>query len=50
MIADHLGLGVKSGKPYVFHSKASDPYANWKVEVKGIDWQARDAATRVEDV
>ncbi len=39
VIADHLGLGVKTGKPYVFHSKASDPYANWTVEVAGIDWQ-----------
>jgi reversibly glycosylated polypeptide/UDP-arabinopyranose mutase len=39
LICDHLGLGVKTGKPYVYHSKASDPYANWKVEVKGIEWQ-----------
>ena len=39
VIADHLGLGVKTGKPYVFHSKASDPYANWTVEVAGIEWQ-----------
>ena len=39
VICDHLGLGVKTGKPYVFHSKASDPFANWKVEVAGIDWQ-----------
>ncbi len=39
LICDHLGLGVKTGKPYVFHSKASDPYANWTVEVNGIDWQ-----------
>jgi reversibly glycosylated polypeptide/UDP-arabinopyranose mutase len=39
VICDHLGLGVKTGKPYVYHSKASDPYANWTVEVAGIDWQ-----------
>lgn len=41
VICDHLGLGVKTGKPYVFHSKASDPYANWTVEVNGIEWQER---------
>ena len=39
VICDHLGLGVKTGNPYVFHSKASDPYANWKVEVEGLVWQ-----------
>jgi reversibly glycosylated polypeptide/UDP-arabinopyranose mutase len=39
VICDHLGLGVKTGKPYVYHSKASDPFANWTVEVNGIDWQ-----------
>ena len=39
VICDHLGMGVKTGNPYVFHSKASDPYSNWTVEVNGIDWQ-----------
>eukprot|EP00898_Chlorokybus_atmophyticus_P001195 jgi/Chlat1/2076/Chrsp17S02535 len=39
VICDHLGLGVKTGKPYVWHSKASNAYANWSVEAKGIEWQ-----------
>ena len=41
VICDHLGLGVKTGNPYVFHSKASNPYANWKVEVAGLEWQEK---------
>ena len=32
-------MGVKSGKPYIWHSKASNAYANWDVEVKGLEWQ-----------
>lgn len=38
-ICDHLGLGVKTGLPYIWHSKASDPFANLKKEYKGIFWQ-----------
>lgn len=30
VICDHLGLGVKSGKPYIWHSKASNPFVNLK--------------------
>ncbi len=32
VILDHLGLGVKTGKPYIWHSKASNPFANLKRE------------------
>lgn len=32
-------MGVKTGKPYIWHSKASNPYANWDVEVNGFHWQ-----------
>eukprot|EP00850_Spirogloea_muscicola_P017209 SM000145S00826 [mRNA] locus=s145:248118:250927:- [translate_table: standard] len=39
VICDHLGLGVKTGKPYIWHSKASNAFANWDVEVYGIQWQ-----------
>lgn len=38
MICDHLGLGVKTGLPYIWHSKASNPFVNLK-EYKGIFWQ-----------
>lgn len=39
MICDHLGLGVKTGLPYIWHSKASNPFVNLKKEYKGIFWQ-----------
>lgn len=39
MISDHLGLGVKTGLPYLWHSKASNPFVNLKKEYKGIYWQ-----------
>ncbi len=39
MITDHLGLGIKTGKPYIWHSKASNPFVNLKKEYKGIFWQ-----------
>ena len=39
VICDHLGLGVKSGLPYVHHSKASNPFTNLRKEYKGIFWQ-----------
>lgn len=39
MITDHLGLGVKTGLPYIWHSKASNPFVNLKKEYKGIYWQ-----------
>lgn len=32
VILDHLGLGVKTGKPYIWHSKASNPFVNLKRE------------------
>lgn len=39
VISDHLGLGVKTGLPYLWHSKASNPFVNLKKEYKGIYWQ-----------
>lgn len=36
VICDHLGLGVKTGLPYIWHSKASNPFVNLKKEYKGI--------------
>ncbi|XP_052482093.1 UDP-arabinopyranose mutase 1 isoform X1 [Gossypium raimondii] len=38
---DHLGLGVKTGLPYIWHSKASNPFVNLKKEYKGIFWQEK---------
>lgn len=38
-ITDHLDLGVKTGLPYIWHSKASNPFVNLKKEYKGIFWQ-----------
>ena len=38
-ICDHLDLGVKTGLPYIWHSKASNPFVNLKKEYKGIFWQ-----------
>ncbi|CAA2968555.1 alpha-1,4-glucan- synthase [UDP-forming] [Olea europaea subsp. europaea] len=39
VICDHLGLGVKTGFPYIWHSKASIPFVNLKKEYHGIFWQ-----------
>lgn len=37
--ADAMGLGVKSGAPYIVHNKASNPFVNLKKEYKGLEWQ-----------
>lgn len=34
-----MSLGVKTGLPYIWHSKASNPFVNLKKEYKGIYWQ-----------
>ncbi|KAG9149473.1 hypothetical protein Leryth_023321 [Lithospermum erythrorhizon] len=39
VICDHLGLGVKTGLPYIYHSKASNPFVNLRKEYHGIFWQ-----------
>lgn len=39
VVADHLGVGVKSGKPYIYHNKLSNPFINLKKEYKGLEWQ-----------
>jgi reversibly glycosylated polypeptide/UDP-arabinopyranose mutase len=41
VICDHLGLGVKTGRPYVVHQKASNWKANLEREAQGHVW-ARD--------
>jgi len=46
VICDHLGLGCKTGLPYVWHSKASNPFANLRKEYKGIFWQVRGCGAR----
>lgn len=38
-VADHLGIGVKSGMPYIRHNKASNPFVNLKKEFIGLWWQ-----------
>ena len=35
VIGDFLGIGTKSGAPYINHTKASNPFANLKKEYKG---------------
>lgn len=39
VVADHLGLGVKTGAPYIRHNKASNPFTNLKKEYMGLFWQ-----------
>ena len=39
VVADHLGLGTKSGAPYIFHNKASNPFTNLAKEYMGLEWQ-----------
>ncbi|CAB4264808.1 unnamed protein product [Prunus armeniaca] len=42
VICDHLGYGVKTGLPYIWHSKASDPiiaFVNLREEYYGFFWQ-----------
>ncbi|XP_021806380.1 alpha-1,4-glucan-protein synthase [UDP-forming]-like [Prunus avium] len=39
VICDHLGYGVKTGLPYIWHNKASNPFVSLKKEYKGIFWQ-----------
>ncbi|CAF1180137.1 unnamed protein product [Adineta steineri] len=39
VVADHLGLGVKTGAPYIEHHKASNPFVNLKKEYMGFFWQ-----------
>ena len=36
-----MGLGVKTGLPYIWHSKASNPFVNLKKEYNGIFWQEK---------
>jgi hypothetical protein len=39
VICDHLSIGCKTGLPYLWHSKASNPFVNLRKEYKGIFWQ-----------
>ncbi|GMH44093.1 hypothetical protein BSKO_12028 [Bryopsis sp. KO-2023] len=39
VICDHLNFGTKTGLPYLWHSKASNPFVNLRKEFKGIFWQ-----------
>lgn len=40
VVCDHLGYGIKTGRPYVVHQKASDWKTNLKREENGIRWAA----------
>jgi reversibly glycosylated polypeptide/UDP-arabinopyranose mutase len=40
VVCDHLGLGVKTGRPYVVHEKQSDWRRNLEREANGIRWAA----------
>lgn len=37
-ICDHLNLAIACGKPYIYHSKASDPLTNLVKEAPGIKY------------
>ena len=39
VICDHLGYGVKNGKPYIYHDRASNWRDNLKREYQGLIWQ-----------
>ncbi|CAA7017123.1 unnamed protein product [Microthlaspi erraticum] len=39
VICDHMGWGVKTGLPYIWHSKASNTLVNLRKEYNGIFWQ-----------
>ena len=32
-------MGTKSGAPYIYHNKSSNPFTNLKKEYKGLFWQ-----------
>lgn len=38
-VADHLGIGIKNGMPYIRHDKASNPFVNLRKEYLGLWWQ-----------
>lgn len=40
VICDHLGFGVKTGRPYIVHRKASNWRRNLEREANGIRWSA----------
>ncbi|GKA44170.1 probable UDP-arabinopyranose mutase 2 [Tanacetum coccineum] len=50
VICDHLGLGVKTGFPYIWHSKASNPFVNLKKEYKGIYWSSIQVKAKLRKV
>ena len=45
-VADHLGIGIKSGMPYIRHNKASNPLVNLRKEYLGL---ARNHTTVLHD-
>ena len=48
-IADHLGVGIKSGMPYIRHDKASNPFVNLKKEVPWVRFLAGGDAAILRD-
>lgn len=39
VVADHLGMGFKSGTQYIYHNKLSNPFVDLKKEYQGLEWQ-----------
>ena len=39
VVCDHVGLGVKTGAPYIRHARASSALTNLRKEYSGIFWQ-----------
>ena len=37
-IADHLGWSISVGEPFIFLSRASDPFINLEKEAPGVRW------------
>eukprot|EP00804_Cyclotella_cryptica_P022070 CCRYP_019735-RB/>CCRYP_019735-RB protein AED:0.00 eAED:0.00 QI:81/1/1/1/1/1/2/1040/700 len=50
VVADHLGVGVKSGTPYIYRNKLSNPFMNLKKEYKGLEWQEEMIRFFADDV
>ena len=45
VVADHVGMGCKSGAPYARHDKASNPFVNLEKEYMGLEWQVSRTTT-----
>jgi reversibly glycosylated polypeptide/UDP-arabinopyranose mutase len=39
--ADHLNVGIKSGRPYIYNNGVPNPFTNLKKEYMGLFWQEK---------